>query len=102
MKKRLQVVLTSESWAAVEQVASRAANGFNVGTITYSDVVNEMILVAKVDIDILRAKHTDVRRSLRSLAAKDSVDLDSAIKNLTELRNKTSRRRPTNVVKEPS
>ena len=91
-KKRLQVIFSDEAWANVESVTNEANQGFETGSINYSDVVNEMVLAAKVDIRALQLKHTDLRRSLRVMAAKDSLDLDSIIKTLTELKAKTGKR----------
>ena len=85
-KKRLQVILNDESWNAVEAVTNEASLNFEVGSINYSDVINEMILGSKVDVKSLQLKHTDFRRSLKLLAGKDDIDLDSAIKSLMELK----------------
>lgn len=91
-KKRLQVVFTDEAWNAIESVTSEANRDFEVGTVSYSDVINEMVLSSKVDLKALQAKRTDIRRSLRYIAAQDTVDLDSAIKALLELKSKTGKR----------
>lgn len=101
MKKRIQVVLTEEAWAVVEDVTKNANENFDVGAVGYSDAINEMILTARVDIDKLRIKHTDVRRSLRSLASKE-MDLDSVIKHLHELKSKLGRKKTTALVEQPS
>lgn len=77
--KRLQVVL----------VATQASKDFDAGSISYSDVVNELVLNARVDIKILQAKHTDLRRSLKSFASKKDIDIDQIIKTLTELKGPT-------------
>ena len=45
-----------------------------------------MILTAKVDVKALQLKHTDLRRSLKALAGKDDIDIESAIKSLMELK----------------
>lgn len=90
--KRLQIVLTDETWTTVELFTQQANENFNVGSINYSDAINEMILAAKVDVKALQAKHTDVRRSLKVLAAQEDMDLDSVIKSLMELKAKTGKR----------
>lgn len=92
-KKRLQLILSEEAWKAVETLIEEATAGFEVGSISYSDAINEMILSAKVDIKALQLKHTDLRRSLRVMAAKDSVDIDSVIRSLTELKSKMGRKK---------
>jgi hypothetical protein len=92
MKKRLQIVMTEETWNAVEIVTNEANENFDVGSISYSDVINEMILSSKVEIKTLQLKHTDLRRSLRAMASKEEVDIDSIIKTLTDMKAKTGKR----------
>ncbi len=93
MVKRLQVVLNEEAWAVVDAIYNEATQNFECGSINYSDVINEMLLGAKVDIKTLQAKHTDVSKSLRLLANQKDLDLEAAIKSLQELRAKTAKRK---------
>src|SRR5438874_2559790 len=93
MKKRLQVVLTDEAWNAVEALTQEANQNFEVGNINYSDAINEMILVSRVDIKTLQMKHTDLRRSLRMLASKEDLDIESALKSLMELKVKSGKKK---------
>lgn len=90
-KRRLQVILTDEAWNAVESVTKEANQGL-VGSINYSDTINEMILTAKVDIKLFQSKHTNVRRSLRLMASNSSMDIDDVIKALMELKARTARK----------
>lgn len=99
-KKRLQVILNDESWNAVEAVTNEASLNFEVGSINYSDVINEMILTAKVDIKALQLKHTDLRRSLRLLSNKDDLDIELAIKSLMELKARGNGKRKNNATQE--
>lgn len=99
-KKRLQVILSDEAWAAVEKLTDDANAEFEAGTINYSDAINEMILTSKVDIKVLQTKHTDIRRSLRVMASKDSLDLDNVIKTLMELKSRSSGGRKQRVAVE--
>lgn len=92
MKKRIQVVLSDEAWELVESITSEANNNFEVGSISYSDVINEMILSAKVDIRSLQLKHTDLRRSLRSLASKDNIDIEQVLKALHDLKGRNGKK----------
>ena len=92
MNKRLSLCISAEAWQAVEEVTNEATQNFDVGSISYSDVINEMILTSKVDIKTLQLKHTDLRRSLRSMAAKEDVDIDTIIKNLSELKQKIAKK----------
>lgn len=93
MKKRLQVVFTEEAWAAVEALTNDANQNFKVGTINFSDAVNEMVLSSRVDVKALQSKHTDLRRSLRVMASQEEVDIDSVIKSLTELKAKAGQKK---------
>lgn len=88
MKKKLQVILTDESWDALETITKEANDGFLNGSITYSDIANELILTAKLDIRGLQAKHTNIRKSLRMMAAQKEIDIDSAIRALMDLKAK--------------
>jgi hypothetical protein len=97
MKKRLQIVMSDEAWNAVESLTAEANQNFDVGSISYSDVISEMILTARVDVKALQLKHTDLRRSLRAMASKDALDIDSVIKNLMELKAKSGKRSPKNA-----
>ena len=94
MKKKLQVILTDESWTALEALTKEANDGFMNGSITYSDIANELILTAKIDIRGLQAKHTNVRKSLRLMAAQKEIDIDSAIRALMELKAKGNKKSP--------
>lgn len=89
------MILTPEAWAEVEALTNASNENFDVGAITYSDVINEMVLTAKVDVKTLQRKHTDIRRSIRAIASQNTIDLDSAIKALMELKSLNSKRKPT-------
>ncbi|MGE4131961.1 MAG: hypothetical protein AB7F86_10005 [Bdellovibrionales bacterium] len=94
MQRKLQVILNSDSWAVVEGLLTEANDDFQGGSITYSDLVNEMICAARIDIKALQLKHTNIRKSLRSLAAQKDIDVDLAIKSLMELKTKATRKTP--------
>ena len=87
MKKRLQIILSNEAWTAVDDLSKEANSDFDGGHINYSDLINEMILCSKVDIKTLQLKHTDLRKSLRALASKGDLDLDTVLKTLSELKS---------------
>jgi hypothetical protein len=91
MGKRLQIGVSDEAWQLVESLCTEANEGFDAGHITYSDMINEMILCSKPDIKLLQSKRTNIRKSLLLLSAQEGIDLESAIKALTELRAKTKR-----------
>ncbi len=92
MKKKLQVVLNDETWTAIEGLTKEANDGFVNGTITYSDIVNEILLTAKLDIRGLQAKHTNIRKSLRLMAAQKEIDIDSAIRALMDIKSKGAKK----------
>jgi len=96
MKRKLQVILNDDSWTALEGFTKEANDGFINGSITFSDVVNEIILTAKLDIRGLQAKHTNVRKSLRLMAAQKEIDIDSAIRALMDLKAKGAKRTTKN------
>lgn len=92
MKKKLQVILNDESWALLEAMTKEANEGFKNGTINMSDIVNEILTAAKIDVRALQAKHTNIRRSLRQMALQKDIDIDLAIKNLMELKSLNTKR----------
>lgn len=65
MARKLQVALSDESWTILESITKEANDGFQNGSITYSDVMNEIVSGAKLDVRTLQAKHTNIRKSLR-------------------------------------
>lgn len=98
MSKRLQVYLTDEALELVEEQLKLANEGFQAGTITYSDLISEMVLTSKVDIKTLQLKRTDLRRSLRVMASQPDIDLDTIIKSLSELKGKTQKKSSRQIV----
>lgn len=92
MKKKIQIVLSDESWSALESLTNEANEGFVNGTINYSDVVNDLIATGKIDIRGLQAKHTNIRKSLRLMASQKEIDIESAIKTLMDLKSKGVRK----------
>lgn len=92
MKKRLQVILSDEAWAAVDAVAKEANTNFDGGYVNFSDAINEMLLCSKVDIRNLQLKHVNLRKSLRALASKSDLDIDQALKTLQEIKTKVVKR----------
>lgn len=98
MKRKLQIILTEETWSLLENTSKEANQNFKSGFIALSDIVNEMILNAKIDIRGLQIKHTNIRKSLRQLSTLKDIDLDLAIKSLMELKSsqtkKTAKQQP--------
>ncbi len=92
MKRKLQVLLSDESWSQLENMIKESNDNFLNGSITYSDVVNEIIMSTKLDIKSLQAKHTNIRKSLRLMSAQKEIDIDSAIRALMELKAKGTKK----------
>ena len=93
MSKKLQVQISDEAWNCVEALRTSANQDFEFGSINFSDTIDEMILSAKVDLRSFQAKHTDLTKSLKSLAARKDIDLNSAIKVLMDLKTMTGKRK---------
>lgn len=92
MSKRIQVVLSQKALDELERVLTAASADFNIGTITLSDVVTEMVLTSNIDIKEFRIKHTNVRKYLKTLSQDENTDLDSALKTLLELKSQLSKK----------
>ena len=91
--RKLQINLNEEAWKALEAATQEANHEFTAGTVTLSDVANEMILNAKIDVRILQAKHANIRKALRVMATQKDIDIESAIKNLMEMKSRASQKR---------
>lgn len=100
MAKRLQIALSDDAWKIVENLTIEANQNFDVGHITYSDSINELILCSKPDVRDLQLKHTSVRRSLVALAQMKDLDPDVVIKKMTELRSRTPRKNNRNTTEQ--
>lgn len=94
MKRKIQVVLSEDAWELLESTTKESNSGFKNGSITYSDVVSEFLVSGKIDIRLLQAKHTNLRKSLRLMASQKEIDIDAAIKSLQELKAKTVKKSP--------
>ncbi len=92
MGRKIQIVLCDEAWNVLENVTDESNNSFKNGSITYSDVVSEYLQSGKIDIRLLQAKHTNIRKSLRLMASQKEIDLDSAIKSLMDLKSRAAKR----------
>ena len=89
--KRRRITLTDEAMAAVIALTNKANENFDVSKITYSDAINEMIVCSRVDVKALQQKHTDLGRSLREIAARTDLDLDSTISLLKSMRTRKAK-----------
>ena len=89
--KKLQIIFSDEAWSVVESIHAKATEDFDMGSISYSDVMNVIVLTSNVDVKTLQSKHTDIRRSLRALASQKDVNIDDVIRSLTEIRGKSKK-----------
>ena len=91
--KKIQAIFSDEAWAMVEAIHGKASAGFELGSISFSDVLNEMVLTSNVDLKTLQSKHIDIRRSLRAYASQEEIDVDALIRSLNELKGKSTKRK---------
>jgi hypothetical protein len=91
--KKLQILFSDEAWNVVEGSHRKAVDGFESGTISYSDVINELVVNATLDIKALQAKRVDLRRFLRNMAAKEDLNVDEAMKVLSQFSGRSVRKR---------
>lgn len=95
MKKKVVISFSTEAWERLESLTQKANENFDTGSVNYSDVINELIPAAQLDIRLLQARHTNVRKSLKHIASKKDIDLDAAIKSLMELQAMNSKQTKT-------
>lgn len=91
--KRMQIVFTDEAWGIIENTLTQATENFEAGSISTSDVVNELVLHSRIDIKALQMKHIDLRRSLKSFAAQEDIDIDQIMKVLNEIKGKNGKKK---------
>ena len=92
MSRKFKGTLTDEAWGLLNTYAKQANDGFIHGWITLSDVLNEIILSTRVEIPLLRMKHLNIRKSLRVMARDKEMDLDLALKSLSEMKSNAPKR----------
>lgn len=90
--KRLQVQLSTDAWSAVESLSRDVQSDFNYGSVTYSDLINEMILSAKVDVKAFQGKIMELKRTLRVLLSKKDLDIETTFEVLNVLKSKSQKR----------
>ena len=91
--KRLQLKLGEEALTKLDALVTQVNEGFTLGSISQSDIVEELIVAARVDAKALQRKHVDIKRYLKQMASDDTLDLDQAIKLLEEYRGQPNGRR---------
>ena len=95
--RKLQLNLNEEAWKVLESTVEEANHDFAAGSITLSDVANELIVNAKIDVRTLQAKHANIRKALRVMATQKDIDIESAIKNLMEMKARSTQKRSPKI-----
>lgn len=91
--KRLQLKLGEEALTKLETLVAQVNEGFTLGSISQSDIVEDLIVSARIDAKALQRKHVDIKRYLKQMASDETLDLDQAIKLLEEYRGQANGRR---------
>lgn len=102
MSKKIQVTLSDEAWTLLDGLLKQLKDEHKSISINCSELVSEIILSTKIDLKNLQTKYTNLRKSLRELSAMKEIDLDSMIKSLVELKNKTNKKNAKSVVSNES
>lgn len=95
--KRLQLKLGIEALAKLDALVTQVNEGFTVGSISQSDIVEELVLAGRIDTKAIQRKHVDIKRYLKHIASTDALDLDQAIKMLEEYRAHPQTKKQTQV-----
>jgi len=98
MSKRIALQLSEEASDRFDRLLKEANQGFEAGRILAADLINELILTTRIDLRALQLKHSDLRKSLKVMSAKENIDIDSAIRFLTELRGRATYKRRGNSI----
>lgn len=97
--KRLQLKIGSEALTKLEALVAQVNEGFTLGSISQSDIVEDLIVSARIDAKALQRKHVDIKRYLKQMASDESLDLDQAIRLLEEFKSQPQGRRAQTQVK---
>lgn len=100
MKKVLQVKISEEAWSVLDSTLATANANFKSGKVSISDLVNEMIVNAKVDISSLQTKSISLKKFLKNTANQSEPDLEATIKVLSEIKSRISKRKKSAVEKQ--
>jgi hypothetical protein len=92
MKKKVTVLLSEEAFEKAEHFTKLASENFDTGKIIISDIVNEMILTAEIDIRSVQNKCVNIKKSILKFAKQENPDLDQLIKSLQELKGKSPKK----------
>ena len=99
MSKRMQVILSHEAYEKVFRIHKHATEGHPTVKLNLSDVVEEFVLSGKVSVSSLRAKHTDLRRTLMDLAKKKDVSVEDIVSSLAEIKGGLTKRETKKLAK---
>ncbi len=88
MNKKLQVNLSDKAFQSLQDIVERANDGFEYGKIKYSDVINEIIVNTKVNIEDLRSRNTNIKIALRIMLKQKNMDIKAVSEKIETLKNK--------------
>ena len=87
MSKRLQIILSKTAYEYLEKNHNQATEGFHQVKLSFSDVIEAMVLNSKLNLTDLRLKHTDLRRTLLVLAKRKDVSVEDIVNQMVELKS---------------
>lgn len=93
MGKSKSIVLSDEAWNLVSEKVKEVNRDFDGGKVKPRDVVNEMIITARIDIKILQGKHTNLKKLLRAIANRKDIEVDSVLKLIAEAKGKIPKKK---------
>lgn len=89
MSKRLQIILNENTFSLIESTHKQICDGHPQVKLNFSDLINEMISCSKININDIRSKHTDIRRTLIELAKQKDLKVEEVIQQLAQLKTFT-------------
>lgn len=100
MAKRLQIFVSDASWDILMEAHMRANEGFEIGTVTVGDVVDQAISQLDLDATELQARKTDLKKALKVYLKEENLSAENLIQKLSALgvaSRKTSKQKKVNA-----
>ena len=85
MAKRLQIFVSDASMEILIAATKKANEGFEIGTVTVGDVVDQAISQLDLDATELQAKKTDLKKALKVYLKEENLSADNLIQKLSAL-----------------
>jgi outer membrane protein TolC len=86
MAAKTQISFSEEAQARLHELLNEAERGFNHGSITLSDIVEEAVLTADIDIARVRQKKTNLRKVILGALKSGTRNVDELIEILGQYR----------------